>query len=111
MSRYRKIRRRNVDWRGFGSAWATKQLDACLIDAFDHNAADDGAGDGGVAEPLAHDGLDVRGRRIESGITDLIAREDRPDLFAVAAPGCVVQNNALATAGLGESRSKRHAQG
>ena len=96
---------------GSASAWATKQLDTRLVDAFDNNAADDGAGDGGVAEPLAHDGLDFRGRRVESGITDLIARKDRPDLFAIAAPGCVVQNNALATASLGESRSKRHAQG
>jgi hypothetical protein len=107
MSRQKKIRRRDVDWRRRVLALlVAKLLDTRLVDAFDNNAANHGAGDGSVAELLPHDGLDLRGRGVEEGVFDVIARKDGPDLFAIGAPGRVVQDNALAAAGLGWSRSK-----
>ncbi len=92
---------------GAPRAIAAELLDARLVDAFDNDAADHGAGDGGVAKLPQHDGLDLRGRRIQDAVPDVIARKDGPDLFAIGAPRGVVQNNALAAAGLGRSRSKR----
>ena len=90
---------------------AAELLDARLVDPLDHDAANHGAGDGGVAKSPQHHGLDLRGRRIEDAVLDVIARKDGPDLFAIGAPPRVVQNDALAAAGLGGSRSKREQYG
>jgi hypothetical protein len=49
MSRRRRIRQR--DRTSIGLYATAELLDARLIDAFDNNAADHGAGDGSVAKP------------------------------------------------------------
>ncbi|MGA7457499.1 MAG: hypothetical protein WBW51_09330 [Methyloceanibacter sp.] len=86
-------------------------LDTRLVDAFDNNTADYGAWNCRVAEPPDHDGLDLRRRRVEDAVFDVIARKDVPDLFAIGAPGCAIHNNALAATGLGRNRSKRKQRG
>ena len=70
--------------------------DPRLVDALDKDATDCGARNGSVAKPLEHDRLDLRGRRVEDGVFDVVPREDGPDLPAVGAPRRVVHDNALA---------------
>jgi hypothetical protein len=104
MSRRRSIRQR--DRTSIGLFATAELLDAGLIDPLDHNAADHGAWDSGIAKPSQHDGLDTRGCRIEDAVLDVIARKDGPDLFAIGAPPRTVQGDVLATAGLGWNRGK-----
>ena len=101
MSRLKaRLRRRDA------ASLAAELLDARLVDALDQDAADHGARDGGVAKPLEHDRLDLRGRRVEDGVSDVVTREDGPDLLAIGAPRGVVHDNALAAPGLGRGRGK-----
>jgi hypothetical protein len=109
MSRLRKTRQR--DGTSVGLYAAAELLDTRLVNAFDHNAADHGAWDCGVAKPPQHQGLDTRGRGIEDAVLDVIARKDRPDLFAIGAPPGIVQGDTLAAAGLGRSRRKTEKRG
>ena len=58
-------------------------LDPRLVDALDNDAADQGPRDGGVAEPLDHDSLDLWRRRVEDAVSDVVACEDGPHLPAI----------------------------
>jgi hypothetical protein len=93
-----RLRRRSAEGR------AAELLDPRLVDALDEDAADYGARNGSVAKPPEHDSLDLRGRRIEDAVSDVVARKDGPDLPAVGAPRRVVHDNALATPRLGRDR-------
>lgn len=57
--------------------------DPRLVHALDKDAADYGARNGSVAKPLEHDRLDLRGRRIEDRVSNVVAGEDGPDLPAI----------------------------
>jgi hypothetical protein len=105
MSRRRKTQQRNRASVGLDAA--AELLDARLVDPLDHDASDHSARYGGIAKLPQHHGLDARSSRIEDGVLDVIAREDRPNLFAVAAPRRIVQNDALAAAGQGRSGSAK----
>ena len=78
--------------------------DPRLVHALDKDAADYGARNGSVAKPLEHDRLDLRGRRIEDRVSDVVPREDGPDLPAIRAPRGVVHDDAFAAPGLGGDR-------
>ena len=47
--------------------------DPRLVHALDKDAADYGARNGNVAKPLEHDRLDLRGRRIEDRVSNVVA--------------------------------------
>ena len=53
------------------------------VNALDQYAAEYGARNSSVAKPLEHDRLDLRGRRIEDRVSDVVAGEDGPDLPAI----------------------------
>ena len=78
--------------------------DPRLVHALDKDAADYGARNGSVAKPLEHDRLDLRGRRIEDRVSDVISREDGPDLPAIWTPRGVIHDDAFAAPGLGRDR-------
>jgi len=80
---------------------AAEPLDPRLVDALDNDAADHGPWNGSVAKPPQHDGLHLRGRRVEDAVSDVVKRENSPDLSAIGTPRDIVQSNGFATAGLG----------
>lgn len=86
-------------------------LDAVFVHAFDERAADEHARDGGVAEAPDHVGLDLGGGRVQDAVLDIVAGENGPDLFAVRAPGGVVEHDALAAAGQGRVRAEAEQHG
>lgn len=95
-----------VNSRG-GLPLAAKLLDPRLVDPCDNSAADYRAWYPRIAEPPHHVSLHARGGGIQESVLDVITREDGPDLSAIGTPIGVVHDNALATAGVGRSRSKR----
>jgi hypothetical protein len=83
---------------------ATELPDPHLVNALDKDAADYGARNGSVAKTLEHDRLDLGGRRVEDRVSDLVPREDGPDLPAIWTPRGVIHDDAFAAPGLGGDR-------
>lgn len=80
---------------------ATRLYDPRLVDAFDDDVTNHRARDPRIAEPPQHDRLDSGRGRVEDAVSDVIAREDGPNLSAIGTPPSIVHDDVLATAGLG----------